>query len=68
MGGGKIPGPPPISLHGFACASCMEPGNNTKPVERTVATVNTAAMKIFLFNLTLKDGYESNRIFELGRI
>jgi hypothetical protein len=41
-----------IALHGFACASCTEPGRETRTVERAVAMANTAAMKIFLFNLT----------------
>ena len=54
-----------LLLHG---ASCTELGSTVNPAARTVATANTAAIKIVLFFIFSKRGYESIRIFELGRI
>ena len=55
-------------LHGFACASCTEPGNITNPAASNVAAANTAAIKIVLFFIGSKREYERIRIFELRRI
>ena len=38
-----------LLLHGFACASCTEPGSTVNPAARTVATANTAAIKRVFF-------------------
>ena len=38
-----------FTLHGFACASCTDPGGTTNPATRTVAIAITAAIKIVLF-------------------
>jgi hypothetical protein len=52
--------------HGFACASCTELESTVNPAVRSVAIVNTAAIKTVLF--FIERGYESIRIFEVGRI
>jgi hypothetical protein len=57
-----------ISLHGFACASCTEPGSNTNPVVMTVAAAMTAAIKAIVFFIVTKKEYEGIDIIELGRI
>ena len=44
-----------LLLHGFACASCTEPGSTVNPAARTVATANTAAIKTVLFFIALKE-------------
>ena len=43
-----------FSTHGFACASCTEPGNSVNPAASIVAAAHTAAMKLVLFVLSLK--------------
>jgi hypothetical protein len=40
------------TLHGFACASCTEPGSTANPSARIVATASTAAIKSVQLNLT----------------
>jgi hypothetical protein len=43
-----------FSTHGFACASCTEPGNSVNPAASIVAAAHTAAMKLLLLVLSLK--------------
>jgi hypothetical protein len=43
-----------FSAHGFAYASCTEPGNCIDPAASIVAAANTAAMKLVLLILSLK--------------
>jgi hypothetical protein len=62
--GGVSDTPPPV-LHGFACASCTEPGSAVNPAVITIATAKTAAIKRVFFILVKM--YESIRIFEVGR-